>query len=173
MSQLVSHIDGSPILRAVAEARERVLPEAAARVARMARLLIRARGRASRPGEPPTDRRGTLRQGIQSGWDAATESAVAGPVATRPSFPQGDGRPLSHPTVPAVLEHGGRISIRQVLLRGQWRNDNNALRRRVPQLPRQSRVVEILPRPSMRPALEREAPRFPELFRDSLRGGGT
>jgi len=60
----------------------------------------------------------------------------------------------SDPPAPSVLEHGG---------------DTVVLRRRGGKLT--SRKVKIAPRPYMAPALEKERPKLPLLWRNSIKKG--
>ena len=103
---------------------------------------MRKRRGTSRPGQPPFAHEGSLRRMVLFGYDPRTESVVVGPVG----FRQGNA--------PSVLEFGGRATV--VRRRGGKRT---------------KQTVRIAARPYMRPALEKEAPNLPNVWRNSVRGG--
>lgn len=96
----------------------------------------------SKPGGPPRTHVSGKRsiRLILFAWDAASETVIVGPVR----FPNASGV-----NVPKILEHGGRTRYQQKS--GDWAN------------------AFVQPRPVMRPTLAEEAPKFPELFHDSVR----
>lgn len=136
-------------------------------VQQIAQQMIRPGTAPSRPGEPPRSQTGRLRSLIGFAWDETTQRVVVGPVITLQPFGDGDGAPIGE-TIPAVLETGGAIRIRETLVGKTWRRDTARLQRTQPDLPRRFRAIQIAARPYMRPALIAAAPRFPELFRDIL-----
>ena len=71
-------------------------------------------------------------------------------------------------TVPGVLEHGGAITILEVFKHGSWQRADLRSRRRLGNLPTRYRTARIAARPYMGPALAAEAPKFPELWKNSL-----
>lgn len=89
----------------------------------------------SRPGEPPRQRRGWIREHLYFVYEPSRRAVVVGPAALNST----DGE------APAALEFGGTVDSRRL-----------------------GRAVYIAPRPFMRPSLEENQDRFPELFRNSL-----
>ena len=134
--------DRPKVQRAVDAARRRVLSKAGAFIRREARQSIRRRKGTSPPGRPPYSHVGLLRNLILFGYDERTDSVVVGPVGFKRS------------NVPHVLEYGGVTTVTEYR-RGRLRR----------------RRVRIAPRPYMGPALAKELPKFPELWRNSIRGG--
>jgi len=120
----------------------KVLSRFGAFVRRAARSSIRKRKRASAPGEPPTSRTGLLRRFIFFGYDRTKRSVVIGP--TRLNQRQGDA--------PHALEYGGMSTVVEAL-RGK----------------RKKRRVKIEARPYMGPAFEKEEPKLPGMWRNSVR----
>jgi len=162
--------DRALVVKAVNKAKKRECSKAGAFIRRTARRSIKPVGKrarkakrnrtgisgidptVSRPGQPPrmhTVGARNLRT-ILFGWDAARESVVIGPV----KFPR------SGNAVPSLLEYGGSGKVRK-LKRGQRRRKNGRLKTRTV-------TVRYAPRPYMNPALVKEAPKFPALFRNSV-----
>jgi hypothetical protein len=135
--------DRPNVKRAVDAARRRVLSKAGAFIRQTARTSIRKRKGTSAAGSPPYSHVGLLRKFILFGYDRQSESVVVGPVGFRAS------------TAPRVLERGGTTTV--------------ARRRRGK---RTDRRVRIAARPYMYPALEKERPKLPELWRNSVTGSG-
>jgi len=98
--------------------------------------------RSSSPGQPPYSHTGLLR-------DRIFFAAVTAPG--RPSVVIGPERIASGGEAPSALEFGGSSTV-TVGRRGN----------------RKRRSVRIAARPYMGPALEREAPKLPEQFRNSV-----
>ena len=134
--------DRPKVQRAVDAARRRVLSKAGAFIRQEARQSIRKRKGTSPPGRPPYSHVGLLRNLILFGYDERTDSVVVGPVGFKRS------------KVPHVLEYGGVTTVTR-FRRGKI----------------ERRRVRIAPRPYMGPALAKELPKFPELWRNSIRGG--
>lgn len=150
-----SFFDRKRVMRSVDKERRKRLSKAGAFVRRGARSKIkkpgvrrvRRRGSGfdptiSKPGRPPrTHVKGkrSIRL-ILFAWNAASESVIVGPV--RFSNKLGVN-------VPRVLEKGGRSRFQQ----------------------KSGDIAQsfVQPRPVMGPTLEEEAPKFPDLFRDSVR----
>jgi hypothetical protein len=134
--------DSKAVVGAVDRAERRVLSKFGAYVRRTARSSIRTRKRMSRPGEPPTNRTGMLKRFIFFGYDRMRASVVIGPM--RLNSKRGDA--------PEALEHGGSSIV-------------TAYRRK--------RVVRkrmnIRARPFMGPALAKEQPKLPDMWRDSIK----
>lgn len=141
--------DREKILAAVDRARVRILSKFGAFVRTRAKTSIRKRKGSSPPAGPPYSHEGSLRRLITFGYDLSTKSAVVGPTL------------INRPTgAPAILEYGGATDISfQVFRRRSGKNVRVT----------KSRKVKIAQRPFMHPALEAELPKFPELWRDSVR----
>jgi len=134
--------DRATVIRAVDAAKRKVLSKAGAFIRTAAKTSIRPRKGSSRPGNPPFSHEGSLRRLILFGYDRAADSVVVGPVGFKKS------------TAPSALEHGGEAVV---------------TRRRGGRLT--SQRVRIAPRPYMAPALEKERPRLPPLWRNSIKKG--
>lgn len=135
--------DRPAVARAVDRAKRGVLSRAGAFIRQRARTSIRSRKGSASPGSPPHSHEGSLRRLILFGYDARSDSVVVGPVGFRGSV------------APRALEFGGRTTV--------------APRRRGAREAR--RTIRIAARPYMQPALEKERPRLPALWRDSVRKG--
>ncbi len=133
--------DRPKVRRAVDAARRKVLSKAGAFIRQTARTSIRKRKGSSKPGNPPHSHVGLLRRFILFGYDRQSDTVVVGPVGFRDS------------TAPRVLERGGTTTVTR--------------RRRGK---RTERRVRIAARPYMNPALEKERPKLPELWRNSVKG---
>jgi hypothetical protein len=134
--------DRATVVRAVDGAKRKVLSKAGAFIRTAARTSIRKRKGSAPAGKPPHSHEGSLRRLILFGYDKAADSVVVGPVGFKKSV------------APSVLEYGG---------------DTVVLRRRGGRLT--SQRVRIAARPYMAPALERERPKLPLLWRNSIRKG--
>lgn len=137
----VSFFDSSKVTRAVKSGIRAALSKAGAFVRTAARSLIRNRKRASEPGQPPSGHVGTLKRLIFFGYEHATESVVVGPLQFKSAAGTTNGASL--------LELGGTTTL-------NTRGKRQRARYRA--------------RPFMAPALEQEAPNFPNLFHNSVRG---
>jgi hypothetical protein len=129
-------------MAAVDNAKRKVLSKAGAFIRTAARTSIRKRKGTAPPGKPPYSHEGSLRKLILFGYDRASDSVVVGPVGFAKS------------TAPKALEHGGEAVVHT---------------RRKGRLV--SRKVKIAARPFMAPALEKERPKLPLLWRNSIRKG--
>ena len=134
--------DRVTVIRAVDGAKRKVLSKAGAFIRTAAKTSIRKRKKSAPAGSPPHSHEGSLRRLILFGYDKAADSVVVGPVGFKKS------------TAPSVLEHGGETVV---------------LSRRRGRLT--SRKVKIAPRPYMAPAREKELPKLPLLWRNSIRKG--
>lgn len=133
--------DRPKVKRAVDAARRKVLSKGGAFIRQTARTSIRKRKGTSKPGSPPYSHVGLLRRFILFGYDRQSETVVIGPVVIKGS------------TAPRVLEQGGTTTVTR--------------RRRGK---RTERRVRVAARPYMNPALEKERPKLPELWRNSVKG---
>jgi len=120
----------------------RVLSKFGAFVRRAARSSIRTRQRVSAPGEPPSSHTGLLKRFIFFGYDRVRQSVVIGPQRLNQKV--GDA--------PQALEHGGVSTVVEGS-RGK----------------RKKRRVKMAARPFMGPAFEREKPKLPAMWRDSVK----
>ena len=117
----------------------RVLSKFGAFVRRTARGSIRKRKTPSPPGTPPSSHVGLLKKFIFFGYEPAKRSVVIGPVRLSQ---QGRGE------APHLLEYGGTGTVQR-----------KGKRRR----------AKIRARPFMAPAAEKEHPKLPAMWRDSVR----
>lgn len=134
--------DRAVVTRSVDRARRRTLSKVGAFVRTAARTSIRKRKGSAPAGKPPYSHEGSLRRLILFGYDRSSDSVIVGPVGFRNSV------------APSALEHGGSTVVKS-RRRGQ----------------RKSMRVKIAARPYMAPALERESPKLPLLWRNSVRRG--
>ncbi|HRQ11533.1 MAG TPA: hypothetical protein PLG36_10955 [Trueperaceae bacterium] len=134
--------DRHVVMRAMDSGKRKVLSQAGAYIRTTARTSIRKRKGTAPPGKPPHSHEGSLRKLILFGYDRTSDSVVVGPVGFVKS------------TTPRALEHGGETLVHQ---------------RRGGRLV--SRKVRIAARPFMAPALEKERPKLPLLWRNSIRKG--
>jgi hypothetical protein len=161
-----SFFDRPAVLARMARATARSLSKAGAFVRRRAISRLRRRKRYSKPGESPsirsTDRVASLRN-ILFGFDGRY-SVIVGPVGLN-QLQYAGGR-LSAGTVPATLEFGGQVGIREKLVGATWVPTGR--RKPRPDQPTRVRVANYAPRPFMGPALEAERDKFPNLWARSI-----
>ena len=134
--------DSPKVMRAVDKATRRVLSKFGAFVRRGAKSSIRKRKRASEPGSPPSSHTGLLKQFIYFGYDPAARSVVIGPARLN----------KTSGTAPAALEYGG--------------SSTAIIRKRGHRVKVSTRVAA---RPFMHPALNKELPKLPAMWRDSVK----
>jgi hypothetical protein len=116
----------------------RVLSRFGAFVRRTARSSIRKRKKVSEPGAQPSSHIGLLKKFIYFGYDPSARSVVIGPVRLSQN---GRGE------APELLEHGGTATLER----------------------RGKRVrAKYKQRPFMGPAFEKEQPKLPAMWRDSV-----
>ena len=136
-------------------------------VRRNARGRIRPagkKGRVSSPGESPRTPTKVLKSTIFFGYDAKRHSVAIGPSAR---FGRRDNE------IPSMLEVGGTVSVRNQLIKVTGPSGKRGAGGRF--LAAESKLIpftgtiRIEPRPYMLPALEAEAPKFPDLFKDAVR----
>lgn len=137
------------IPKKVDKAAYRVLSKIGAFIWTAARQSIKRPGkkkrgadRISRPGSPPYSHTGLLKKGILFGFDFESQSVVIGPTKLRDSS-----------EVPQLLEFGGEA------MREDRRDGKNMV----------SFMATYRPRPFMGPAYEREIPKLPAMWRDSVK----
>ena len=134
--------DRQKVVRRVRDAARKVLSRFGAFVRRTAKSSIRKRKRTSAPGEPPSSHTGLLKRFIYFGFDPSRRSVVIGPA--RLDQKPGDA--------PEALEHGGMSTV----VEGRRRK-------------RSKRRVKVEARPFMGPAMEKELPGLPAMWRDSVK----
>ena len=135
--------DAPKVVRAVDAATRKVLSKFGAYVRTAAKSSIRKRKRASTPGSPPSSHTGLLKQFIYFGYDTAKRSVVIGP--TRLNSTAG--------TAPEALEYGGSARITQRHRGGR----------------QTTKTASIAARPFMHPALNKELPKLPAMWLDSVK----
>jgi len=137
--------DRHVVIAAVDNAKRKVLSKAGAFIRTAAKTSIRKRKGSAPPGAPPHSHAGHLRRMILFGYDKPNDSVVVGPVGFKKS------------EAPNVLEYGGdTVVFRRLGGRGGKLT---------------SQKVKIAPRPYMAPALEKERPKLPLLWRNSVKKG--
>lgn len=139
--------DSPKVVRAVDRTTRRVLSKFGAFVRRTARSSIRKRKRTSEPGSPPSSHTGLLKRFIFFGYDAQKRSVVIGPERLTQ---RGRGE------APHLLEYGGTGSVQR---KGPSASLRAGRRRR----------AKVRARPFMGPAFEKEQPKLPAMWRDSVR----
>lgn len=132
--------DREAVLSATERAERRVMNHAGALTRKIARQSLRRRKRASAPGQPPAGRTGLLKDFLFYHYDRSRNTVTVGPYRFATRVPY---------VVPEILEYGGRVSRRG--------RDGRRIEQR------------YAARPFMRPALDKVAPRFPGLWRDTVR----
>jgi len=158
--------DRPAVLNRMDRATARSLSQAGAFVRRRAISRLRRRKRYSKPGESPsihsTDRVASLKN-ILFGFDGRY-SVVIGPVGLNQK--QYVAGRITAGTVPATLEFGGQVGIREKRVGTIWRPVGR--RRPRPGQPTRVRMANYAPRPFMGPALEAERDKFPQLWARSI-----
>jgi hypothetical protein len=134
--------DRRRVTDAVDKAARGVLSKAGAFIRTTARHSIRTRAGTSPPGRPPYSHAGLLKRFIFFGYDAGRKTVVVGPMRLNQKVGN----------APEALEYGG-VSEAVVGLRHS----------------RKRRRVRIKARPYMGPALQKELPKFPSLWANSVR----
>lgn len=165
--------DRQSVIGVVEKKKRGILSKAGAFIRRAARSSIRkikTPGKVSSPGSPPyahsSDTVRTIRN-ILFGYDPGPGSVVVGPVGLNVLNVLG-GR-LQPGAVPNVLEFGGTLSLPEIQARdGTWRTANFTSLRRAGGRPTRLRPARYRPRPFMAPALARELPKFPSLWKNSI-----
>ena len=130
--------DRQAVTSRVDPATRKVLSKFGAFVRRTAKGSIRNRKAAAPPGAPPSSHTGLLKKFIFFGYDPGRESVVIGPTRL-------DRRGRGE--APSLLEHGGQTTL---VRRGKRER------------------ATYRARPYMGPAFEKEQPKLPAMWRDSV-----
>lgn len=159
--------DRPAVIKAIGKARVKALSRAGAFVMTGARRSIRRSPNYSKPGRPPTTRKGSrFKNTILFRYDKATRSVVVGPTKLNA---KGD---VPKDGVPAILERGGTHTTRRV--RYVPAKGGGVTRLGKPKLHRvpAGASMRYEARPFMGPALRREiaAGKIPAAFKNSVRG---
>ena len=162
--------DRARVLEADERATIKNLSKAGAFIRRTAKGLIRAvgkKGTPSKPGSPPKSRTGFLKEFIFFVFEQSKGSVLIGAAKLNQVFVGRSGRPVAG-TVPSVLEYGGQIGIIEVFKWRKWQRADLRSKRRNAGLATRIRKVNIAARPYMRPAFEKEAPKFSSIWADTI-----
>jgi len=143
--------DKPAVMRAVGEAAVKNLSRAGAYVRRTMKTSIRKRKRTSKPGEPPSSHAGQLRDFIYFSFDPQSESVVIGPERLNAKIG----------STPEVLEYGGDNVVATYRRSGYKKGDNSRIVSK--------RTIHVKARPFAQPALEKELPKLPEMWRNSVK----
>jgi hypothetical protein len=162
--KLSMFFDRASVQRKVKDGTKSVLARAGAFVRRTAKGLIRPGKKPAKPGNAPHSHLGLLKQFIFFGYDERTESVVIGPALL-------NGKSDSNVTVPELLEFGGEAVLRKDIYvtnevgrdaRGKFVTGGKSLVKAGTHL-----LYHKFP--FMAPAMEQEAPKFPQLFSDAVK----
>lgn len=163
--------DRRAVIQAVGAAKAKALSKAGAYIRTSARSSMRRRKAASAIGSPPSvhshDPNASLKK-ILFAWDPSTESVVVGPVTlNHVSFL---GSTVAAPgRVPGIQEFGGKIGTYEYMRRdGTWQRADLRSRRRFAGAPQRIRQATYPKRPYMAPAMMRELPKFPDLWKNAV-----
>jgi hypothetical protein len=131
--------DRQAVISKVDAASRKVLSKFGAFVRRSAKSSIRKRKKPAPPGSPPSSHTGLLKKLIFFGYDPERQSVVIGPTRLNQ---EGRGE------APPLLEYGGKATL---VRRGKKKR------------------TTYKARPYMGPALEKEKPQLPAMWRGSVR----
>jgi len=135
--------DAPAVAKAVDRSTRKALSRFGAYVRRTMKSSIRKRKRTANPGEPPSSHTGLLKKFVFFAFDPQDRSVVIGPERLNAKIGN----------APEVLEYGGTNTV------ATYRRGKIAGKR----------TVRIKPHPYARPALAKESPKLPEMWRDSVR----
>ena len=136
--------DSKEVVSATDKAARSVLSKIGAFIRREAKSSIRPGGKkhkASLPGQPPRSQTGLLKRFIFFGYDAATQSVVVGPAKLNG---------VKGKDAPHTLEYGGKTVLSH-------------------QTSDFSKSVNIAKRPFMQPALNKNLPKLPAMWANSIK----
>jgi len=173
-----SFFDRPLVIKALARAKRKVLSKAGAFVRKRARSSIRRRKKPSAPGSPPSahSKDSASLKTILFAFQPQSESTIVGPVALNQVNFTVESVTT---TVPGLHERGETAIIREYRYVPEEGTDGNVEWRRLDgrrkykpwkgrRFETRRRTARYPKRPFMRPALEAEAPNFPELFKNSI-----
>jgi hypothetical protein len=138
--------DSKEVVSATDKAARSVLSKIGAFIRREAKSSIKPGGRkhkTSLPGEPPRSQTGLLKRFIFFGYDTSTQSVVVGPAKLGG---------VKGKDAPHTLEYGGKAAISHQL--SAFSNKKS---------------VTIAPRPYMNPALNKNLPKLPAMWANSIK----
>jgi hypothetical protein len=153
--------DSPKVIAATDAAERKVLSRFGSFVRRTARSSLRKRKKPSEPGQPPSSHAGLVKQFLFFVWDPATRKVVIGPAQLNKPDPR----------VLELLEKGGMAARRFRVIReekGKGKRKRQVVKV-VTSKTAQPVNVRYQPRPFMAPALEKELPKLPEMFKDSVK----
>lgn len=173
-----SFFDRPKVIKALGRAKRKALSKAGAFVRKRARSSLRRRKKPSAPGSPPSahSKDNASLKTILFAFQTQGETAIVGPVAlNQVNFTIESVTS----TVPGLHERGETAIIREYRYVDEDGSGNDVAWRRVDgrrkyrpwqgkRLETRRRTARYPKRPFMRPALEAEAPNFPELFANSI-----
>lgn len=139
--------DKAAVISAMDKATRKVLSKFGAFVRTTAKHSIRKKQGPSAPGSPPHSHSGLLKKFIFFSYDPLAMNVVIGPTLL-------SSKRRSSNTVPEVLEYGGKTE------RVYWN---------IQEKKRKTKKVTITSRPFMHPAFEKELPKLPAMWRDSVK----
>lgn len=175
--------DAPKILASVDEVAVKVLSRFGAFVRRTAKSSIRKSKKSSDPGSPPRSHTGFLKDFIFFAYDPETCGVVIGPEKGNQVSFTTDMRPITG-TVPHSLEYGGTAFVLEEWNSLRWQRRNLRRRGSVSDVgalresgksnvfnnrPIRKRPVRVAARPFMRPALAKEAPGLPAMWKNSIK----
>jgi hypothetical protein len=166
LSSKMLRLDHEKVIKSVKQAERRRLMYAGGMVRKISRNSIRPAGKSgitSKPGEPPRTHTKDLKK-ILFGYDTAISAVVVGPVRFNRKGPGGK-------VVPGLLEHGGRVRVRDMLVArggGLGRGTGGRFVGLDKDFERVTGTLTYAPRPFMGPALEAAQSDIPELFKNSV-----
>jgi len=141
--------DRRSVIRALGEANVRVLSAQGQEVQYQAKGLLWPGKGPSAPGRPPHMHTGLIKKFLYFSYDVATKSEVIGPAI------------INTPTgAPKTLEYGGDAQFPE----NRWATVGGQRK-----LVSKYKIIHVLPRPYMKPALALAKPRLAELWQNSVR----
>jgi len=133
--------DSSSVINAVDKATRKALSKFGAFVRTSARSSIRRRKGVSKPGQPPYAHQGDIKR-ILFAYDPQSQGVVIGPIKFNGKVGQ----------APKTLEFGGSLTVKRVNKKGK----------------ETTKRVQVAARPFMNPALMKNLPQLPELWRNQV-----
>ena len=139
--------DRAGVINKVDVATRKVLSRFGAFVRTTAKHSIRKKKGPSAPGTPPNSHVGLLRKFIFFSYEPTAKNVVIGPTLL-------SRKKSGSNTIPEVLEYGGNGE------RMMWDDTEKQ---------RKSKKVTIRSRPFMHPAMDKELPKLPAMWKNSVR----